>query len=150
MYFPDLTPYSYAGRHPTPKLLAVGWLDEDHSFDTGEVSTDVLECVLSLCFKPVEQMLGFHGSPFLKPAPFGYPVEYKGKKRLLGSAEIRIPGVDGVMYAAPDLIYHYMKDCKYMPPKVVIDALVQMVRDKKGERDIHAQENIIKHWWKLW
>jgi hypothetical protein len=45
---------------------------------------------------------------------------------LLGSAEIRVPGKDGKVYAAPNLIYHYIKDCGYLPPQEFIDAVALM------------------------
>jgi hypothetical protein len=41
----------------------------------------------------------------------------------LGSAEIRVPGANGRIYAAPDLIYHYMKDCNYLPPREFLEAI---------------------------
>lgn len=39
------------------------------------------------------------------------------------SAEIRVPGRNGKTYAAPNLIYHYMKDCGYLPPQEFLEAL---------------------------
>jgi hypothetical protein len=50
-------------------------------------------------------------------------VEYRGKNMLLGSAEIRVPGKALRTYSAPNLIYHYMKDCGYLPPQEFLDAL---------------------------
>jgi len=123
MYYQDLQPYTYMGHSPDPTLLTVGWLDCEHRFEKGNVPSGVLDKVLALCFKPVNQTRGFHLSPFLSPAPFGYPVELKGQKLLLGAAEIRILGANGSSYAAPNLIYHYIKDCKYTPPTEVVLAL---------------------------
>ena len=45
---------------------------------------------------------------------------------LLGSAEIRVFGQNGKIYAAPNLIYHYMKDCGYLPPQEFLDELESM------------------------
>ena len=123
MYFQDLCPYSYSGHEVDPSVLTVGWLDIDHEFPKGPVSEGLLRRVLSLCFKPVNQTRGFHHSPFLTPSPLGYPVEYKGQNMLLGSAEIRVQGKHGKSYAAPNLIYHYMKDCGYLPQREFLDAL---------------------------
>ncbi len=39
------------------------------------------------------------------------------------SAEIRVLGKNGKSYAAPNLIYHYIKDCGYFPPQEFIDAV---------------------------
>ncbi len=42
---------------------------------------------------------------------------------LLGSAEIRVPEKAGKTYAAPNLIYHYMKDRGYLPPQEFLRCL---------------------------
>jgi hypothetical protein len=125
VYFQDLVPYSYylVGTADA-NLLAVGWLDAEHEYPRGPTPMGALERVLALCFQPVNQTRGFHASPFLKPAPFGYRVEYQGKTMLLGSAEIRVPGRNGKSYAAPNLIYHFIKDCGYQPPQEFLDALM--------------------------
>jgi hypothetical protein len=35
----------------------------------------------------------------------------------LGSAEIRVQGADGTLYAAPNLVIHYMTAHHYCPPE---------------------------------
>ncbi len=116
-----------------PDTLAVGWLDEHHEFTKGAFPEHLLKRVLALCFTPVNQTRGYHLSPFLlrdaHTAPsttLGYLVEHGGRTRLLGSAEIRVPGAAHVRYAAPDLIFHYIKDCSYLPPREFVDALERM------------------------
>jgi hypothetical protein len=126
MYLSDLAPYTYLSGAADAGVLAVGWLDAEHEFSKGSVSEPILTRILALCFRPVNQTRGFHQSPFLKPAPLGYPVEYKRDKMLLGSAEIRVFGKDGKSYAAPNLIYHYVRDCGYLPPQEFLDALESM------------------------
>jgi hypothetical protein len=129
MYYPDLTPYSYLNREPDPNLLMIGWLDAEHDFPKGKTSENVLQKVLALCFRPVNPTRGIHPSPFLPRSPSGYSVEYKGKRMGLGSAEIRVQGKSEKFYAAPNLIYHYMKDCDYLPPQEFLDALESMETD---------------------
>lgn len=81
MYFAGLSPYTCLNRPPDPNLLTIGWLDAEHDFPKGKVSEDVLEKILALCFKPVNQTRGFHLSPFLSsPILNSYIVEYKEKK----------------------------------------------------------------------
>jgi len=41
----------------------------------------------------------------------------------LGSAEIRVQGIDGAVYAAPNLIYHYMANHNYLPPEEFLGAI---------------------------
>jgi hypothetical protein len=42
----------------------------------------------------------------------------------LGSAEIRVPGSGGRIYAAPDLIYHYVEAHGYRPPDEFVEAVM--------------------------
>jgi hypothetical protein len=49
--------------------------------------------------------------------------ERHGEMRLLGSAEIRVFSESGAIYAAPDLIYHYMAAHRYKPPEQFVSAL---------------------------
>ena len=51
-------------------------------------------------------------------------MEHDSEKLVLGSQEIRILGSDGIIYAAPNLIYHYVVDHNYLPPKEFIEALI--------------------------
>lgn len=126
MYFPDLSPYTYMQREPDPNLVTVGWLDAEHDFPTGPISDELLQRLLVLCFSPVNGTRGIHPSPFIPHDPRGYSVQYKGRHIALGFAEIRVVGKNGRVYAAPNLIYHYIKDCKYLPPKEFLDALLSM------------------------
>jgi hypothetical protein len=45
-----------------------------------------------------------------------------GERLMLGSAEIWIPG-NGLIYAAPTLIYHYIERHAYLPPAAFIESL---------------------------
>jgi len=126
VYYPDLSPYTYFRDHPSAKLLTVGWLDAEHDFKKGRVPREIVRKILTLCFDPINATRGFHQSPFHPPNPEGYIVELNGKKMRLGSAEIRIEGQNEIVYAAPNLIYHYIKDCNYLPPEPFIEAVNAM------------------------
>src|SRR5215471_18486427 len=123
MYFEDLSPYSYLTGTPDPDVVNIGWLDEHHDFPRGQVSEAVLQRILDLCLTPVNVTRGFHQSLLLTLEVFGYPVEHAGRNMRLGSAEIRVRGKNGRQYAAPNLIYYYIKDCGYLPPAEFLDAL---------------------------
>jgi hypothetical protein len=49
--------------------------------------------------------------------------EFERETLKLGSAEIRVFAV-GVIYAAPDLVFHYVRDHEYKPPQTFIDAVI--------------------------
>jgi len=48
--------------------------------------------------------------PFCRSQVWGLEVARKGKTIFLGSAEVRVKGQDGKVYAAPNLIYHYVAE----------------------------------------
>ena len=60
-----------------------------------------------------------------KPQEFALPLQASrhGVKLELGSAEIRVFGDGGKIYAAPNLIYHYMIHHGYHPPREFFRAL---------------------------
>ena len=47
-----------------------------------------------------------------------------GRETFLGSAEIRVQGKEGKVYAAPTLIYHYVAAHDYDPPQEFVEALL--------------------------
>ena len=125
MYIEDLAPFENWKGEIEHNVFAVGWLDDEHVFPKGIVAPTILENILELCLKPVNLTRGFYQSPFFKDNFIGYPVTFKGKRLVLGSAEIRVKSKNGRIYAAPNLIYHYIKDCGYLPPKEFLDALME-------------------------
>jgi len=46
---------------------------------------------------------------------------------VVGSAEIRVKGDNGIEYACPDLIYHYIRKHRYLPPQEFLDAMTSIV-----------------------
>jgi hypothetical protein len=51
----------------------------------------------------------------------------EGEKRervLLGNAEIMVPGLRGVYYMAPTLIYHYVQAHQYQPPDEFVESVL--------------------------
>jgi len=123
-YFRDLTPYSYyhdCCAAPEDRVLNVGWLSESVDFKKGRLDGRLLEKLLRLCNRPVNQMRGLHACPFCGKFPIRIP--FGDKEILLGSAEIRVPGGKGIVFAAPTLIYHYIRDHDYMPPDDFVNAI---------------------------
>jgi hypothetical protein len=51
-------------------------------------------------------------------------LEFEGETLKFGSAEIRVIGSDSVIYAAPNLVFHYVRDHGYKPPQSFIDAVL--------------------------
>ena len=126
MYFADLSPYTFLGHPPDEKILNVGWLDNEHSFPTGQLDSTVLDHLFGLCLKPVRKTRGFHQCLLCPRLELGYLVQHGGKERRLGSAEIRLKARNDVVFASPDMIFHYVRDHNYMPPAVFVKALEEM------------------------
>jgi hypothetical protein len=125
MYAVDLSPYDHGtGTEYTP-TLTIGWLDKQHPFTTGALPTSILDRLWVFCGAWVHLSLGFHHCDFCDASTSfgGIPASRNGKTLTLGSAEIRVIG-ENVVFAAPDMIYHYMVDHHYVPPSVFLTALM--------------------------
>jgi hypothetical protein len=126
MYFEDLSEYRYNGRFALPGVLAVGWLTASQPHEQGDISSALGDKTAVLAAtKPVNQARGFHRCDLC--AAQGKPggeisVSISGVERVLGSAEVWIPG-KGLLFASPDLIVHYIREHRYLPPKPYLDAL---------------------------
>src|SRR5450631_906795 len=123
-YFEDLSPYEYSRHLPQGRgeVLNVGWLDDKMSYSHGAVDVDLTEKLLALCTWPVNQYFGWHTCPFCQECPVRI-ADLEGEF-CLGDGEIRVPRNDSkVVYAAPNLIYHYVTAHQYLPPAEFLDSL---------------------------
>jgi hypothetical protein len=123
----DLTPYhSYSGdefRFCGLPLLQVGWLEPPHAFPTGKAPIGFPERLLAFCAwdKIVELTCGHQDCAFCGATYYQQWTQYNSP---LGNGEIRVLG-DGVVYAAPSLIYHYVAVHAYVPPPGFIAAVME-------------------------
>jgi len=116
MYFPDLSPYTY---FPTNEinLLNVGWLDAAEPYPAAKATGQFLIALFSCCISLVQLTRGFHVCPFCQiQQRWGIREVLGGKVVKAGSGEIRVSGSNGIVYAAPDLVYHYVREHEYDPP----------------------------------
>lgn len=121
-YFEDLSAYCYSQRYIVPGLKNVGWLERDHEYDRASPSDDVLTLLWEFCKYPVAQCRGLHVCDLCgTSAPT--TASKLGVQLLLGGGEIRVFSDDYAIYAAPDLIYHYVEAHDYKPPDEFIRAL---------------------------
>jgi hypothetical protein len=124
MYYPDLTPYRYIRRVYTLKALNVGWLDDQHPFPKKKASEELFDALFEACLHKVNVFRGYHVCDFCSAFSFGTKVSRHGRAIILGSAEIRVKGKGVKVYAAPNLIYHYVAEHDYDPPQEFIEALL--------------------------
>lgn len=113
---PDLTPYTHcpADEHIGLDPLAVGFLNGRPDYPQGKLPARFAETLLRFC-QP--EWLVCEGE---KPRPC---VLCRTPIPPYGTAEIRIIG-DEDIFAAPDLIHHYVTQHGYQPPDEFIQAVL--------------------------
>ncbi len=124
-YFPDLTRYRYMRPFLMEKALNVGWLAAGIPWPKGDVPSQFVHKLWMRCEHPVIETRGLHWCEFCS-GQAGEIVSqaYSGKTMLVGSAEIRVWGTDGKVYAAPNMIIHYVIEHNYRPPNEFIQAVL--------------------------
>jgi hypothetical protein len=125
-YYQDLTPYTYDDNEFDSLTLNVGWLDKGHEYSTGDVSESFVDRLWMFCRVFAAHTRGCHPCRFCqKPSPGSTLVQRNNEELGLGSAEIRVFGKNGTVYAAPNLIYHYVTAHHYRPPDEFIQAVLE-------------------------
>ena len=133
-YFADLTPYTYLSRQGTNNEVNIGWLDRSHPFQHGQVPDRVLAEIFLLCKDPVNRTRGWHYCELCPRSDLQpFRAARDGIEIGLGSAEIRVPSGSGVVFACPNLIYHYIRDHSYQPPQEFIDALLNISESRSRQ-----------------
>lgn len=124
-YYPDLSLYIYSSLGNGPTTLNVGWLDKGHLYPQAEVPDNFAERLWRFCCKPVLPTRGLHECDFCPIADKYIVEQYNTEERKLGSAQIRVFGQNDIIYAAPDMIYHYVVRHQYCPPAEFIQAVLK-------------------------
>ncbi len=126
-YFPDLSPYTYfCPPGVSDPALNVGWLSIREPFPQGEVPPGFVERLEQHCSaEPVNLTFGMHQCEFCVATREGTaPYRATTSDVACGSGEIRVIGPGGHIYAAPQLILHYVVEHHYCPPGEFIDAMM--------------------------
>jgi hypothetical protein len=122
-HYSDFSEYCYGhGTFHVPGTVNIGWLGASLDFEQMDPNEGLLDLVWDYCKISVAQYRGIHGCEYCQPRRSDVG-QRNGEMRLLGSAEIRVFADTGTIYAAPDLIYHYMAVHRYKPPDQFISAL---------------------------
>ena len=124
-YFEDSTEYQYENREKDGSVN-IGWLDINHSYATGEVTTEFIDKLWIYLSFPINIYRGFHSCELCKKSTNDSvpTVFYKGEQREVGFHEIRVFSHNKKVYAAPTLIFHYIVEHQYKPPDEFIDAVL--------------------------
>jgi len=127
-YFVDFSEYSYSHWFQRPGTLNIGWLDHVHPYEKSETPEDVIDLLWTFCNYSIAQARGFYlcdlsDCTLLSKDRWPLRVLRAGNVLKLGSAEIRVFGNDGLIYAAPNLVFHYVTAHQYKLPDRFIGAL---------------------------
>jgi len=115
-YYEDLSDYEYYHKSfYRPVTKNVGWLGLEHEFPTEVPTETFLDKLWDFCLVSVAQMRGRHVCE-LCAGGNSYCYERNGGIINIGTAEIRAFSKTEIIYAAPNLIYHYVKIHHYRPP----------------------------------
>lgn len=122
----DLEPYEGCPADAELGLdpLAVGWLQRNDDFATGGTPEGFTESLFDFCLEPHTVCAIRHHRPCPICGQRVAPVTVGDRTAELGAAEIRVLGEENI-FAAPDLIYHYVTEHGYRPPPVFVQAVLQ-------------------------
>lgn len=143
-YYADLTPYSYTKPGPLlgVPLLNVGWLGEGRPYTRGPTPPEFRQKLLAFCRNEhvVYLARGFHVCELCDPSDDATldPLPQLGEAwTFTGNGQIRVLG-DGVIYAAPTLISHYVIDHEYLPPAAFVAAIMAGDPDSEAHRALRT------------
>jgi hypothetical protein len=124
-YFEDLTPYTYYHSGIRDNTVNIGWLDIDYPYQRGEAPVEFSDKLWDFVKISLFRMRGFHICNLCPENELSPLVIHKdGVDLKLGNDEIRVLGEAGKIYAAPNLIYHYVTEHEYQPPAEFIQAVL--------------------------
>lgn len=123
-YYEDLSCYSYHKLESGANTWNVGWLDKHHPFPQRTGARGLLPILKEFCRTPVFQTRGLHFCEFCVDQTL-VEMNIGDKVFYLGSSEIRVFGPGLNVYAAPNLVYHYIEAHNYLPPLDFVQALTE-------------------------
>lgn len=130
MWYEDLTPCTYYHPYPECTLVAVGWLEHGHTFPKGKVGPMYVIPQDMQLYRPLwTRFMGGHRCSLCVA---------EGKSgRKVGGGDLIIPG-PGVVYAAPGMIHHYIRDHGYHPPLCFLEAATNCPRGEGHFRELSS------------
>lgn len=132
-YYKDFSNYE-CNNQKIKNVVNIGWLGGEERFEKGDVSNDFLMSLWEYYKCPVYPTRKLYENKCLDGHWRFFTAISNERNVQLGSYEIRvIDKNNGVIYAAPNLIIHYIINHKYMPPKEFIDAVISSPKPNSDE-----------------
>ena len=122
-FYCDGTLYQYLSNPRPQGALNIGWLDNNHQFATGIIDVCLVNNLKSFLGHRVNRTRGYHYCDFCGVNSISTTV-FNNNLIKLGSGELRIVSwSSGAIYAAPDMIIHYIESHHYLPCDDFISAI---------------------------
>jgi hypothetical protein len=125
-YYIDLSLCDYFKRWQDV-LVAIGWLDLNHPYATGEVSPAFFSALVSLLENPWQPaaLAGYQRCAFCRFTGGPSELRFDERKIQLGNANLFVPAKNGKVYVAPALVAHYVDAHGYLPPMEFQEAVIK-------------------------
>ncbi len=113
-YYPDLSKYAYSPQEAD--ALNIGWLSAEHPHSKGDTPAGLVDALIHLAKRKVNI---YRGSHFCELCPNFAEAQKNNyiNGTFIGSGEIHVTGNKGVLYIAPAMVAHYVRDHSYLPPQ---------------------------------
>jgi hypothetical protein len=143
MFARDLEPYRHGVPTQLQDVVSIGWLSRNADFPKGESPLEfVTRLEQALSSHRVNKTRGYHICEFCSKSPLTHTLG-SGKQIILGSAEIWVPSKDkSVIYAAPDLVYHYVTEHRYLPPGGFVSAVLNASESPEWDSNSECEKRM--------
>lgn len=123
-HFRDLTPYRYGAADGSQTgALNIGWLAAGVDFPTKPPDPQFVDRLWLFCKVSIGQTRGLHECDLCSSREANV-ARRNGGALLLGSAEIPVISSQRLLYAAPNLRFHYVVGHNYAPPPEFVLAVL--------------------------
>lgn len=138
MHYEDLSGYRYYLSKPLKNVINVGWLNGLSSKEKNkpDISEDFLlklkDIIIGNTIVNAHVNLVRSTDPCEIDGCESVWIENDESSCCLGASEIWIPSNNkGFYFASPSMIYHYISEHNYIPPKSYLDAVINFDLNKK-------------------
>jgi hypothetical protein len=146
--FEDLSDYTYCLAGATSKARPaknIGWLGPSSEFEVSPPNPHLTRVLWDHCLVSINPARGIHACHLCKPMSRS-DAERDGTWIVLGAAEIRVFSRTGTVYAAPNLIYHYVSVHGYAPPEEFVHAAFNGIAPASDEY-VKSLSALGVKWW---
>lgn len=125
-YFEDLTTYSrMISPFSLDGVVNIGWLNIKSGFSAGPVPLRIIEKLKNVACGACSMKVLVEPCRSLPQCDLCGPVTLMSHGKAIPDGELWVPG-NGVIYASPVAIIHFMEFHDYAPPQEYIDAVSSM------------------------